>query len=237
MISYFDRFGALVVNFFINSIPAQTLASTVLNRQKSASTMATKPPLPPSAAAAALPHTALPPSPQPRGCPPWPFPRIPVAATPLCAAHTPSPTTTCVLTLRHDDFSPSWAILKSSSASQPTQTPTMYQWSIGYAGGGITANVDVQYCHKVPSALVMADSSSLLERVGGCSSPNNPFCHLGEPTTMNFWTCVKGKERIGLYSAGFYGRTSRGELLHLLSVLMSGGSNDASFTFIPLCFT
>ena len=79
----------------------------------------------------------------------------------------------------------------------------MYHWSIGYAGGGITANVDVQYCHKVPSALVMADSSSLLERVGGCSSPNNPFCLLGEPTTMNFWTCVKGKERIGLYSAGF----------------------------------
>jgi hypothetical protein len=65
----------------------------------------------------------------------------------------------------------------------------------------------------------MADSSSLLERVGGCSSPNNPFCLLGEPTTMN------------------YGRTSRGELLHLLSVLMSGGSNEASFTFIPLCFT
>ncbi len=129
--------------------------------------MATKPPLPPPAAAAALPHTALPPSPQPRGCPPRPFPRIPVAVSPLCAAHTPSPTTTCVLTLRHDDFSPSWAILKSSLASQPTQTPTMYQWSIGYAGGGSGSCVDGQDCLYLPSTDAISVYGCIVDPLSG----------------------------------------------------------------------
>jgi hypothetical protein len=42
-----------------------------------------------------------------------------------------------------------------------------------------------EYCHKVPSAPVMADSSGLFERVCGCSSPNNPFCLIEESTTIN----------------------------------------------------
>jgi hypothetical protein len=71
------------------------------------------------------------------------------------------------------------------------------------AGGLIKAHADVQYCHKVPSASVMADSSGLIDRVGDCSSPNNMFCILEEPTRTNVPTCVKGKEGIGLYSAGF----------------------------------
>ena len=142
-------FRYLTCVFFINSIPAQTLASTVLNRQKSASTMATKPPLRPPAAAAALPHTALPPSPQPRGCPPRPFPRIPVAVSPLCAAHTPSPTTTCELTLRHDDFSPTLTIPSIFSIHQPCATPLVHYRPLGDEGGdrGMLVLVNVTTNH------------------------------------------------------------------------------------------
>ena len=90
--------------------------------------MATKPPLPPPAAAAALPHTALPPSPQPRGCPPRPFPRIPVAATPLCAAHTPSQTATFPPSFRHDDFSLAGTMQPPSSPPWLSKTPPMCLW-------------------------------------------------------------------------------------------------------------
>ncbi len=140
-------FRYLTCVFFVNSIPAQTLASTVLNCQKSTSTMATKPPLPAPAAAAALPHTALPPSPQLRGCPPRPFPRIPVAVSPLCAAHTPSITTTFSPSFRHDDFSLVRTVLTSSSAPRFSKTMPIFQRCNCYAGSGIGARVDVQYRH------------------------------------------------------------------------------------------
>ena len=206
------HFRYLACVFFINSIPAQTLASTVLNRQKSASTMATKPPLSPPAAAAALPHTALPPSPQPRGCPPRPFPRIPVAVSPLCAAHTPSPTTTCELTLRHDNFSPLWAILKSSFASQPTLTPTMYHWSIGYAGGGWGARVDVYYHNKSPSTRVIAstEGSWMHYRAwSGCSSPDKPPCLQKSISNNQPSNWGRGSGGSGVYSAGLMNERER----------------------------
>ena len=50
--------------------------------------MAEKPPLWPPMAAAALHNTALLSWPQPRRCPPQPFPQFPLAASPLCVTHT-----------------------------------------------------------------------------------------------------------------------------------------------------
>ena len=50
--------------------------------------IADKPPLWPPTAAAALHNTALLSWPQPRRCPPQPFPQFPVAASPLCVTHT-----------------------------------------------------------------------------------------------------------------------------------------------------
>ena len=84
-------------------------------------------------------HTALPPSPQPCGCPPQPFPQIPLTASLLCVcaarmcwlyAMTISP--------RRELF---WHLLQPPSCPKPHQ---MWQWSIRYAGDGLGAHFDVQ---------------------------------------------------------------------------------------------